>query len=115
MKEPAALREMERVQMLAERHGGVVRKTYSLVDILKDLNQTFHDDDPAWYTPAREPRAGGAVPAALRDVGWRGDREARSPSDQRRAGLELRLALGPTSKIAALSARSRPTSRRSRS
>ena len=26
-----------------------MRKTYSIVDILKDLNQAFHEGDPAYY------------------------------------------------------------------
>ena len=27
----------------------MVRKTYSIVDFLKDINKTFHDDDPAFH------------------------------------------------------------------
>ena len=48
IKEPGTLRDIERVQQWADRQT-LVRKSYSLVDILKDLNQTFHEDEPAWY------------------------------------------------------------------
>jgi hypothetical protein len=47
--EPAVLAEIERLQAEADRHTSVVRKTYSIVDLLKDINQTFHDGDPAWH------------------------------------------------------------------
>ncbi|NIV75469.1 MAG: RND transporter, partial [Gammaproteobacteria bacterium] len=49
IKEPAALAEVERLQAWADRQD-LVRKTYSAVDILKDFNQTFHAEDPAFYT-----------------------------------------------------------------
>lgn len=49
IKEPAVLAEIERLQAEAARHADVVGKTYSIVDLLKDINQTFHDGDPAWH------------------------------------------------------------------
>jgi len=49
IKEPAVLREIERIQQLGESRDPLVRKSYSLVDILKDLNQAFHGGDPAWH------------------------------------------------------------------
>ena len=49
IKDPAVLREIERVQMLAESHAPFVTKTYSIVDVVKDLNRTFHNNDPAYY------------------------------------------------------------------
>jgi len=49
VKDPAVLREIERLQLEAERHADVVRKSYSIVDFLKDINQTFHEGDPAYY------------------------------------------------------------------
>ena len=42
------LREIERLQRWADGQP-LVRKTYSIVDILADLNQTFHGDDPAHH------------------------------------------------------------------
>ena len=49
IKDPAVLREVERLQEHAERNGGLVNKTTSIVDILKDLNKSFNEDDPAFY------------------------------------------------------------------
>jgi predicted RND superfamily exporter protein len=47
-KEPAVLREIERFQGQADTRSGIVRKTSSVVDLLKDINQTFHDGDPTY-------------------------------------------------------------------
>ncbi len=49
IKNPEVLREIERVQMLAESRSPFVTKTYSIVEVIKDLNKTFHGDDPAYY------------------------------------------------------------------
>jgi predicted RND superfamily exporter protein len=49
IKDPEVLREVERLQNHAEANGGLVKKTTSIVDILKDLNQSFNEDDPAYY------------------------------------------------------------------
>lgn len=48
IKEPAALAEIERLQEWSGQFD-IVRKSYSIVDILKDINQTFHSEDPNWY------------------------------------------------------------------
>ena len=56
IKEPEVLREIERVQEIANEHGWLVRKTYSIVDILKDLNQSFHADDPWLSASSTSPR-----------------------------------------------------------
>jgi predicted RND superfamily exporter protein len=48
IKNPAVLREIERVQKEAEKHP-LVNKTYSVVDMMKDINQSFHNGDPAYY------------------------------------------------------------------
>jgi len=50
VKNPEVLREIERLQIRANQEDWIVVKTYSLVDILKDLNQSFHGGDPAFYT-----------------------------------------------------------------
>lgn len=49
IKEPAFLHELDRVQRETETHQPLVRKTMSIVDLIKDINQTFHADDPAYY------------------------------------------------------------------
>ena len=101
IKEPAALREIERVQAIAEAQGGVLRKTYSLVDILKDLNQAFHGGDPDWY---RLPETRELVAQYLLLYESSGGEQAEEhvSSDYRRAGLELRVAIAPTRETARL-------------
>mgnify|MGYP000852487677 FL=1 len=47
IKNPAVLREIERVQTELEKQTGTVRKTISIVDYIKDINKSFHADDPA--------------------------------------------------------------------
>ena len=49
VKEPAFLRELERVQAQTKLQQPLVRKTMSIVDLIKDINQSFHADDPAYY------------------------------------------------------------------
>jgi predicted RND superfamily exporter protein len=101
IKEPAVLREMERVQRIGETHGELVRKSYSLVDILKDLNQAFHGGDPAWH---RIPDSRELVAQYLLIYEMSGGEEAEeyvSP-DYQRASLEMRLKLAMTSETAEL-------------
>jgi predicted RND superfamily exporter protein len=103
IKEPAVLREIERVAAYADLQKPLVRKTYSIVDILKDLNQAFHEDDPAYY---RLPETRELVAQYLILYETSGGEEAEKyvSSDYRRASLELRLKLAPTSHIAELAA-----------
>ena len=42
------LQQVERLQAIADQHP-LIEKSYSIVDILKDINQTFNNDDPAFY------------------------------------------------------------------
>ncbi len=46
--EPDVLREIEALQNKAGRMD-IVMKTYSIVDLLKDINKSLHDEDPAYY------------------------------------------------------------------
>lgn len=48
MKSPEYLAALERFQAFADQQP-LVHKSLSIVDILKDLNQTFHGDDPEYY------------------------------------------------------------------
>ncbi len=48
IKDPAVLQHIEALQAYAEQDP-LVKKTLSVVDTLKQLNQAFHGDDPAWY------------------------------------------------------------------
>jgi len=95
IKEPAALAEVDRLQAWADRQP-LVRKTYSAVDILKDLNQTFHADDPAFYTL---PDSRELVAQYLLLYESAGGSEAQEylSSDFERARLELRLGFDMTS------------------
>ncbi|HJO22987.1 MAG: MMPL family transporter [Myxococcota bacterium] len=101
IKNPAALREIERVQEIAERQGDFVRKSYSIVDILKDLNQAFHGGDAAYY---RIPETRELVAQYLVLYEMSGGEEAEEyvSSDYRRAQLELRVKLAMTSATADL-------------
>jgi predicted RND superfamily exporter protein len=49
IKEPEALREIERLQAKADEIGNVVKDTSSVVDLLKDINQAFQEGNPAYY------------------------------------------------------------------
>lgn len=49
LKNPAFLHELARVQAEAEKHMPLIRKTTSVVDLLKDINQSFHGGDPDYY------------------------------------------------------------------
>lgn len=101
IKEPAVLREIERLEALALEEPHLVRKTYSIVDIVKDLNQSFHADDPAYH---RIPDTREEVAQYLLLYESSGGEEAMelvSP-DYRVASLELRIRIGRTVHMAKL-------------
>jgi len=104
IKEPAALREIERLQTLAKEEDWLVRKSYSIVDIVKDLNQVFQDGKPEFY---RIPETRQEVAQLLLLYESSGGEEVEEyvSLDYRRANLELRLRLAPTSETAKLVAR----------
>jgi len=91
IKEPAALAEIDRVARFAEGYD-IVRKTYSIVDILKDLNQTFHADDPDWYR-IPETRNLVAQYLVLYETAGGTETDQYVSSDYRVASLEYRIAL----------------------
>ncbi len=101
IQNPAVLRDIDRVQRWADGNGDLVRKSYSLVDILKDLNQTFHEDDPAWYR-LPESRELVAQYLLLYESAGGGESDEYVSPDYRRAPLELRLQLAMTSATANL-------------
>lgn len=101
IKEPAVLREMDRIQEIAAQRPELVRKSYSLVDILKDLNQAFHGGDPAYYT-IPESRELVAQYLLLYEMSGGEEAEEMVTADYQRASVELRLAIAPTSRTAAL-------------
>ena len=100
MKEPGALADVERLQAWADRQA-IVRKTYSAVDILKDLNQSFHAEDPAFYS-LPESRELVAQYLLLYESAGGSEAQEYLSSDFQRAALELRLSLEPTSETVKL-------------
>lgn len=48
IRNPAMLKAIEAAQKIAEEHDVVV-DSLSIADIIKELNQALHGDDPAWY------------------------------------------------------------------
>lgn len=101
IKEPAVLREIERVASFGELQKPFVRKTHSIVDILKDLNQAFHAGDPAFHTL---PESRELVAQYLLMYESSGGEEAANhvSPDYRRASLELRLQIARTSQTESL-------------
>ncbi len=95
IKEPAVLREIDRLQQNANQEDWLVTKTYSIVDIVKDLNQAFHGDDPAYYA-IPETRQEIAQYLLLYESSGGEEAEEYVTSDYRRANLELRLKMDRT-------------------
>ncbi|MFP4135729.1 MAG: efflux RND transporter permease subunit [Candidatus Acetothermia bacterium] len=55
LKDPDALRKMEEFEnWLKEKDGVQINETFSLVDIVKQLNQKYHGDDPDYYRIPKE-------------------------------------------------------------
>jgi predicted RND superfamily exporter protein len=100
VKEPAVLAEIERIQQWAGQFD-IVRKSYSIVDVLKDLNQTFNEDDRDFYVlpGSRELVAQYLV---LYESAGGTEADELVTSDYRTASLELRIALAPISETMAL-------------
>jgi predicted RND superfamily exporter protein len=103
IKDPGVLRDIERLQLEAEKSDHLVRKTYSIVDILKDLNQAFHDGDPAYYA-IPETRELVAQYLLLYESSGGDEVEEYVSTDFRRANLELRLGIMEISHTAKLTA-----------
>lgn len=104
IKNPAVLREIERVQAEADRQTDMVRKTYSIVDFLKDINQTFHDDDPAYHVI---PESRELVAQYLLLYEMSGGEEANDyvSADYSRARLEIRSPLVDSGRMSSLVSR----------
>jgi hypothetical protein len=99
IKDPALLRAMEDLQEAASRFPQVVRKSYSIADILKDLNQEFHGGDPAFYR-IPESRELVAQYLLLYEISGGAEAQDYATGDYARANLELRTAVVDTSKVA---------------
>ncbi len=101
IKNPKVLKEIERVQMLADQQQPFVKKSYSIVDIIKDLNQTFHNDDPSYYR-LPEDRELIAQLLLVYEMSGGENLEEYVSSDLSRANLELRCRMEAVSHMEAL-------------
>ncbi len=97
IKDPAVLREIERVQQAAEQQP-LVTKTYSVVDFIKEINQSFHNGDPAYY---KIPESRDLIAQYLLVYEMSGGAEVKDyvSMDYARTSLELRCKLVETSRL----------------
>lgn len=54
VKDPEVITALEKIQTYADTLP-LVKKSYSLADVVKDLNQSFHNGDPAYYRIPQDP------------------------------------------------------------
>jgi len=101
IRDPEVLRAIERVQREAERHDFLVKKAYSIADIVKDLNQSFHDGDPAYFA-IPDDRALISQLLLLYETSGGDEVQEWATTDFSRANLELRLRIAPISHTATL-------------
>lgn len=101
IKNPAVLKEIERLQQEVNRHSPLVQKTYSIVDLVKEINQHFHGGDPAFHVIPDDPDL---VAQYLMFYEMSGGEELRDfvSDDYRRANLEIRTLLVNSSDFARL-------------
>lgn len=99
IKEPAVLRELERFQAHVNAQTSLVKKTYSIVDLIKDINQSFNGGDPAYY---RIPDSRELIAQYLLVYEISGGNELFNfvSQDYARANLEVRIPLVNSSEIA---------------
>jgi hypothetical protein len=100
VKDPAFLEEVKRIQTWVDDQF-LVAKSYSIVDILQDLNKTFHADDPDWY---RLPDSRELIAQYLIMYESAGGTQTDQylSSDRSTSALEIRLRLENTSETAKL-------------
>jgi len=100
IKSAALLNHMAGLQALADE-SPIVKKTYSLVDVLKDLNQSMHADDPASYVlPAGDELISQYL--LLYEISGGRELEDYVSTDFQRTTLELRLDFVESDQIEAL-------------
>ena len=100
IKNPEVLREIERVQKQAEKHP-LVTKSYSVVDMMKDINQSFHNGDPDYY---KIPESRELIAQYLLVYEMSGGDELRDyvTMDYARSSLELRCKMKETSLLSGI-------------
>lgn len=97
MKSPEYLAALERFQEFADQQP-LVHKSLSIVDILKDLNQTFHGDDPAYYR-LPDDRDLIAQYLLMYELSGGDQLEKYMTSDFSRAVVDLRVAMAGSQKV----------------
>jgi predicted RND superfamily exporter protein len=96
IRDPEVLRAIERLQHEAEKHDYLVKKAYSIVDIVKDLNQAFHEGDPTYYAIPDDRELVSQL-LLLYETSGGDEVEEWATTDFSRANLELRLRIAPIS------------------
>lgn len=94
------LKKLEALQTEAGKNA-LVKKTYSIVDILKDINQSFHGDNPAYYK-LPESRELTAQYLLMYEMSGGKELEDYVTSDYSKTALELRVALSDSYIVADL-------------
>jgi predicted RND superfamily exporter protein len=100
IREPQVLRAIDHLQREAERDD-LVRKTYSIADIVKDLNQSFHGGDPAYFAIPEDRQLVSQL-LLLYETSGGDEVKEWATSDFARANLELRLGIAPISRTSDL-------------
>lgn len=100
VKNAELLKQIEALQIRADSHA-LVKKTYSLVDIIKDLNQSFHADDPA-FNKIPEDSDLIAQYLLLYELSGGEELEDYVSFDQSRTVLELRVESDNSDKLRAI-------------
>ena len=97
IKKASVLQKLEKLQARADEHP-MVKKSFSIVDILKDMNQSMHGGDPAYYTlPNDEPLI--AQYLLLYEISGGTELDDYVTLDFSRTPLELRVEVGDSSQI----------------
>lgn len=104
VKSSEFLRDVDRLQREADLQSQVVRKSYSIGDLMKDVNQSFHEEEPAHFA-LPETRELAAQYLLLYEMS--GGEELRDyvSADFARASLELRCKAVATSELAEMAGR----------
>ena len=97
IKQGAVLRQLEKLQARADEHP-MVKKTFSVVDILKDMNQSMNAGDPAYYVlPEEEDLI--AQYLLLYEMSGGNELDDYVTIDFSRTPLELRVEVGDSAAI----------------
>ena len=101
IKDPSFLDELLRFQEETTRRGDLVKKSYSVTDVIRDLNRAFNEDDPSFYV-VPDTRDLIAQYLLLYEMSGGDEIGDYVDGDFSRASLELRLKNSNTSELEAL-------------